>query len=251
MKSPALDINISQQLFKYVPTNKSMESIPEADIVYAIGQRVRVTINAGTQVGIYNGALGTIHSFGFMNTSAVQRELLDPHGAAPEIAISQKNEKPIIFVQMDNMAIDPNRAAKYKTDCDGYTEDGKQHDKDLLQYSCSDDTPRLIPFTILQSESCVKVRGGKYHRHQYPLLPAHATSVHKSQGITASNGSVIDISSTDFKALGMAYVALSRNKVVEDLHLLQKLTPSQFLINNKYKIAIELEYARLKSIPTL
>lgn len=52
-------------------------------------------------------------------------------------------------------------------------------------------------------------------RKQFPLQPAYAISIHRSQGITLDKA-VIDLGNTEF-ALGMTCVALSRLRSIEGL----------------------------------
>lgn len=56
-----------------------------------------------------------------------------------------------------------------------------------------------------------------YTRKQFPLQPAYAISIHRSQGITLDKA-VIDLGNTEF-ALGMTYVALSRVRSIQGLFL--------------------------------
>ena len=218
-----IDDTILPLLFKHTAKSSKKDQIPEADITFAIGQRVRVTVNAGTQVGIYNGSQGTVHSFGFINTSSIQ---LHPDSLPHKVAQVQ-SEKPIIFVQMDKMSIDP------KTQC---------------EFSCSTEVPRLVPFFPIQSESAIRCQGNKYYRHQYALLPAHALSTHKSQGLTARNGTVLDIGPKDFHVPGMAYVGMSRNTCTETMVSMNTFHLRQFHLNPTYKAAIEAEYSRLAAL---
>lgn len=59
---------------------------------------------------------------------------------------------------------------------------------------------------------------------QYPLRPAWAITIHKSQGMTLENYAV-DLTNASFAA-NLAYVALSRARRFEDIHLIQKLKAS-------------------------
>lgn len=59
---------------------------------------------------------------------------------------------------------------------------------------------------------------------QYPLRPAWAITIHKSQGMTLENYAV-DLTNASFTA-NLAYVALSRARRFEDIHLIKKLKAS-------------------------
>jgi hypothetical protein len=223
-----IDERTSASLFK-----STSDKLPATDIEYAIGQRVRVTTNSATQIGIYNGALGTVHSFGFIKTTNLTNELLNPTDAAYKLSINRKLEQPIIYVQMDKLEVDSKKANALALH---------------TQYSCDDEIPCLMPFSPIMSDMNIKFEGKKYYRHQYPLLKANAATAHKSQGITAFKGTVLDLAWNDFKAHGMAYVALSRNKVIEGMITLHNLLATQFEIAANYKTAILNEYNRLRNI---
>jgi len=83
-------------------------------------------------------------------------------------------------------------------------------------------------------------RQTKVSREQLPIVEAFAT---KSQSVTLPRA-VIDCESSFFKS-GMAYVALSRVRKMEDLILLRFDQEKLFM---KYA-KVELEYIRLKCSP--
>jgi hypothetical protein len=230
----------SEDLFKRQPDKSN--KLQAADISYAVGQRVRVTTNLGTQVGIFNGAYGTIIGFGFSNIATDQT--MHPPGPAYKAALRTDCEKPIIYVQMDSLPDDPR---KLKSNKDA-AEKGMEMPHAFTQYSCKKDTPRVIPFTLSESVTKIKSKGNLFHRWQYPLVPAHASTVHKVQGQTCSNGTVLDLPpKCKFKPLGLAYVALSRAKRAEHVVLLNRLYAEQFAIDPATKTEILNEYKRLKN----
>ena len=73
---------------------------------------------------LYNGALGTVKSFSFRKLPKRMETLRPEYAAYKEDLI--KREFPVIFVQMDQLAIDPTTG---------------------LPISCDPDLPRLVPFT--------------------------------------------------------------------------------------------------------
>ena len=68
------------------------------------------------------------------------------------------------------------------------------------------------------------------HRMQFPLILAFAVTIHKCQGLSL-NCAMMDLSDQVFCA-GMAYVALSRVKQLENLHLIA-LQPQAIKANSK------------------
>ena len=63
------------------------------------------------------------------------------------------------------------------------------------------------------------------YRKQYPLILAFAITIHKCQGLSL-NSAIIDLSDSVFSP-GMAYVALSRVRTLDGLHLV-KFDPKSY-----------------------
>jgi len=106
-----LDENISEQLFKHYDTN-----LRKSEMKFAIGMPCRVNSNNGTQIGVYNGAPVTIHSFGISHRQAQITRILDPTDTASDtlkrilfpqgkahILATKKTPTIIIFGQMANI----------------------------------------------------------------------------------------------------------------------------------------------------
>jgi len=73
--------------------------------------------------------------------------------------------------------------------------------------------------TIPRRKLQIAVKGvGMISRSQFPLIPAFAVTVHRVQGATLE-GDVHVLLNSDFFADGQAYVALSRCRSLEQLHL--------------------------------
>ena len=58
--------------------------------------------------------------------------------------------------------------------------------------SCDPTVPNLVPFVPVLHGSDIKHGNGTWHRSQYPLVPAQATTLHKAQGLTAHFGAVME-----------------------------------------------------------
>ena len=232
-----VDARISHMLHKITKSSgrEGDRDLPSLNTVFAIGQRVRVTTNDGTQIGIYNGAVGTVHSFGFMHPPTIAT--MNPIGSGPTLAL-QNRSPTVIYVQMDAMAYEP-----------------PVPNSPPRQISCSTDVDRLIPFTPIKSFTDIKLFGTSYGRYQYPLEPATATTCHKSQGVTALHGIVIDMPSNS-TTMALAYVALSRAKTISldpitrqsTVVLLKPLLRKHFIIHETYGTDIRSEYDRLRSL---
>ena len=59
------------------------------------------------------------------------------------------------------------------------------------------------------------------YRKQFPVTVAYAVTIHKCQGLSL-DCAIVDLSNNVFCA-GMAYVAISRVRTLEGLHLIQNL----------------------------
>ena len=66
------------------------------------------------------------------------------------------------------------------------------------------------------------------YRKQYPLILAYAITIHKCQGLSL-NSAIIDLSNKVFSP-GMAYVALSRVRSLNGLHL-TNFDPSSIMVS--------------------
>lgn len=86
-----------------------------------------------------------------------------------------------------------------------------------------------------------KTSSAKYRREQFPLLPAYGITVHKSQGLTL-DAVLLDLG---YKAavINSAYVALSRVRRLEDIHIIC-LHPG--VINTNEKCIEKLNHDRQK-----
>jgi len=180
-----------------------------AHLEMAVGTRVRVTRNLAVEMGLYNGAMGTVYGFAYKGTGApcsIDRralsDLTDP-----------QREMPIILVQMDG-------------------------DEESFPYSCDRNVPRLVPFLPIDGGTVMQ----NYTRWQVPILPAHARTAQSVQGLTAHDGVVIDTGSQFFAG---DYVAFSRAKDLEQVWLLQPANPLHFKTHATYRTGINKEYDRL------
>lgn len=79
--------------------------------------------------------------------------------------------------------------------------------------------PNAIPIARHTVKFTVKgIRGAEVTRNQFPLVLAWATTIHKVQGLTL-NELVVDMKGGRFSP-GQAYVAFSRAKTLDKLHLI-------------------------------
>ena len=80
-----------------------------------------------------------------------------------------------------------------------------------------------------ETKSCTRKIVGRIH--QYPLRPAWAITIHKSQGLTFDRVA-IDLGSGSF-ASGQTYVALSRAKSLDGLELINRISSRDAIVSNE------------------
>lgn len=180
---------------------------------FAVGSRVRCTRNVATQIGIFNGATGTVIGFGFYG--AMPSEL---HPKVNTLHLIVNREIPVVLVRMDKYEGIP----LYKND------------------------PKVVPFTEISSNTTYKFMGYRYNRWQLPLALASAITTHRSQSLTAHNGAVIEPSNGAPFARGLPYVSCSRTTDISKLLLLRPLTHAHFESNEKDRMLVAAEYERLR-----
>ena len=179
-----------------------------------IGCRVRCVKNKGTQIGIFNGAMGTV--VGFCFEKSLPEILIS---AVKDLVAHVGREIPIVLVQMDS----------------------------LKGFSSKDN---IIPFAAQIDESYpLRTNGKVFFRKQLPLEISFASTIHKYQGLTAQHDVIVQPTPNPF-AFGLEYVAISRTTSLEKLHLLQPLEEKHFssIIFEKTLSAIHEEYERFRSL---
>ena len=201
-----------------------MKDFPPPFIDMAIGSRVRCTRNLATQIGIFNGALGTIVGFGFKSNGP---EIAMPPSSRLQDFMDSHNgyEIPVVFVKMDRV----------DATIDNNPEEGKRK-------------KGIIPFVAESTkDQTVKANGRSFHRIQLPLLLAHASTVHKFQGLTAISDIVMEPAERVF-AMGGDYVALSRATDIERIYLSKQVRAKHFTSHSDKRQMVASEYRRLRSL---
>jgi hypothetical protein len=98
----------------------------------------------------------------------------------------------------------------------------------------------------IDEEHPLKTNGKIFYRKQLPLELSHASTVHKYQGLTAQHDVVIDPCRNPF-AMGLEYVALSRTRSLQKLHLIAPVHEKHFA-SRKFSKCFQMihdEYKRL------
>ena len=181
----------------------------------AVGSRVAVSENIAVNLGLYRGALGTIVGFVFEEDAPMyDGEMPDVEDVAEEGVDDQ--EIPIVLVRMEDHYTGP---------------------------SCIVGEPNVVPFYATPSRDRVL---GKYHRVQLPLEPAHARTIHKAQGLTASHGVIVVPGANAPTHLGLYCVAISRAKWANALFATAPFAPKHFQNNRRQYERIDRFYERIR-----
>jgi hypothetical protein len=183
---------------------------------------VRLTRNISVELGLFNGAMGTVYGFVYKGPGP-----LTPEERVPKcfsILEDDEREIPIILVRMDGI------------------DDPLDNTKSTFPYSCSNTVTRLVPITAMVGIGKIK---SEYHRVQVPILPAHARTAHSLQGYTANDGVVVESGSSFFAG---DYVAISRAKCLAQVILLRPALEAYFKSHNDYRKKVKDEYARLANV---
>jgi hypothetical protein len=133
-------------LFKntgFGPANKATSNsrLPRHVLDLAIGSRVACTQNLATELGLYQGALGTIIGFGYQGDGP-------PHKSLPSqveyltSSEANKREIPVVFVQMDVL--------------------GDSAREDRMKLSCMPNMDRVVPFVALPSKQALQHKYLRY-----------------------------------------------------------------------------------------
>ena len=177
------------------------------ELELAIDLSYKIVLNLNVQDGLTNGALCTLQKF----------QLEDP-----------SKPKGILWVKFSDEEIGQNLRKKYD----------KKHSK-THEISCGW-TP-IYPETREFSHNKGNKKIIMVSRTQFPLEPATASTVHKSQGLTLKSDIVVDFSF--WTQAHMLYVALSRVDKLSKLHI-KKFDLKRIRVDDRVK----LEMKRLREL---
>jgi hypothetical protein len=158
LNSPALDVIASHQGIGAEKASSQDAGNLSKSFPVCVGCRVMLTRNVWTEVGLFNGAQGTVYDIGWAS------------GADP------LREPPVVIM----VAFD-------KYDGPPYVVDGSE---------LRDMKGRLV-VPILRVQQDFNLKGNTCSRMQFPLVVSYAITVHKSQSVTLSQV-VCDISAAEF-----------------------------------------------------
>jgi hypothetical protein len=183
-----------------------------------IGTRVRVTRNMCIELGLYNGAMGTVVGFAYAHGKPKHIEQIQPPPTRFSTLSVEDREMPAVLVQIDC-------APGYE----GFL-------------SCILDAPNVYSFHLVPSNHAMCE--GDYIRYQVPLLVAHGRTTHSIQGMTFFGDVVIDPNNRFFAG---TYVAISRATSMERVHLTEGVGKQHFKHGLDYRSVVDQEYKRLRT----
>jgi hypothetical protein len=193
----------------------------------AIGSRVALSSNTfGAELGLYNGSTGTVTAIAFAGAPPSDDCAADGLlRSTAEQAAERNSRVPIVFVRFDSYTGDPFFSP----------ENGEE-------WPADDPRRRIVPVTAVASNK--KLRH-KFERWQLPLVPAHAKTVHTSQGRTTDVVYNPLGNARKTFAMGLDYVAVSRPRTLRGLTLRSPLSQEHFAAKQDERERVAAEYARL------
>jgi hypothetical protein len=198
----------------------------------AVGTRVRLMSNVCPELGLFQGCMGTIRYVLYGGEGPP--EDLDADGKQVP---TKSKVFPTRFCDLDRSREIPTFLVQF----DG--EDNDDHPLVANNHSVSTTMKRLLPICAVPGR--FPIPGTQYVRWQIPLAPAHARTIHSSQGLTAFHGAVVEPGGPFFAG---DYVAMSRIKKLIDLFLLAPIQARYFQRAPESRALIDQEYERLRAL---
>jgi len=183
-------------------TGGKYQIVPNAMNLY-VGQRVMLTYNICVELGLFNGATGTVYrQFGGQTCDPPEsKEEASKRMAALINENAPPHDMPIVLVQMDSCC--------YRGP------------------PLSSVTPGVVAISAVRRRIKLPAAAVVY---QLPLVPANAFTVHKSQALTMNR--IITDASKIF-APTLWSVALSRVRSIEDVSLVHPISSSEFTFRSQ------------------
>jgi hypothetical protein len=115
--------------------------------------------------------------------------------------------------------------------------------------SCLTTMPRVVP--IYPEKSRFTLNGVDYEREMLPLKLSLADTIHSAQGTSVDEHNMVPpYGRHDDFTRGLTYVALSRNKMLKGLYLIEHQMTTQMFTKWAHQIEpINAEYKRLRALP--
>lgn len=209
-------------------TRKRLQFAPVGALAHhvqlAVGSRVRLTQTLSIDIGLVNGATGTVVGFRY---DEADRKTANPGASVEDIAATFHNPAiPTVLVQFDAVWYG------HKIASTGKKKDGKSYGDWTL--------PRVVPITATTDEEKMfrfQLNGVSYTRTMLPLTLSTATTVHTAQGLTCSQHVMQPAGDRPAPAngrnftRGLLYVQLSRVETAGGLFLLGGLEEKDFTIS--------------------
>ena len=207
--------NTQYALYGYKPDGRQWNVPLEPCLQLAQAAKVRLTRTLSLELGLVNGATGSMYSFAYNQSPG--SDLIMPN-ATRQDAATRHLQQPVALVQFDE---------RY--------------------YSGLGVVPgvrRVVP--IFPVEEDITFAGGGWKRRQLPLILAQATTIHSCQGMTCTTHVTHPPLLRKDVRRGLLYTALSRVTTMLGLTLLAKVTVEHFTCGVKHIATITAFYDRLR-----
>jgi hypothetical protein len=192
---------------KVSPSNVQKLAASPTLLQLTIGSRVTLKRNQATGIGLVNGALGTV--VGFVYNPALPEQTCRPDLSKEEVlSISYFTQIPVVLVKFD------------------------QRFYSNQMPSCCASSDCVVPIIPVDTNFQLSVQNKKIVRYQLPLAHGWGMTMHKVQGQTLEH-CVVDPSGIFNR--GMAYVACSRVRSINGLHLIESITLQSFRFGHNSK----------------
>ena len=196
--------------------------LPKGELKLAVGARVMLSKNVAVELGLVNGALGTIVGFAYDNSR--KERLKKP-------VKPQSNKEDFLHAPLQYQI----PMALIQFDANFYC--GESWDTN---------NPCVVPIGAFEFD--LEFSRRKYVRSQLPLQLSWCTTIHKTQGRTLDH---MVLHAEKIKQPGQAYVAISRCKTIEGLKVIGELELSMFNLKRERMEQLQTEMNRIRGLEVI
>eukprot|EP01034_Spumella_vulgaris_P030821 gene30821-38098_t len=221
MKDAPPDLSARRALAGY---QQHAPLLPPHCIDVCVGTRVRLTADLAPSLGLFVGVMGTVCGLLYGGEGPDMHIDRKPAGTLQHNGEDDVCEQPVVLLRIDGTDI-------------------------TVPYSCSSEVSRLIPIVPVKSRHVLNVNGVRYHRYQYPFLPAHGRTALSLTGLTPSQPIVVDdMMDAKHAMFALNYVAISRAQNIGSLRFLAPIKAAHFTDTADYRTEVSQEYSRLSAL---
>ena len=215
------EVRMREKAFKHKNDGTDEQTKLEPLLTLTEGARIMLHENLCTKYGLVNGAMGTVNKIVWCakNKDLIKTKIKN----VGEAARNPPRTHPILMIEFDELSASIPRFKSRNNTLDN-----------------------LFPLPVTTKRLTDSV-----NRTQFPINPAECLTIHKAQGQTVEN---ITLVADKGLRRGMLYVALSRAKTSKGVHIIlheiEKLCKRDFNCEDDSGYAlIHAEYDRLRKVP--